>query len=56
MNRAVIAIGSMSFLFSAAAAAAPCAGFVDVDDTDQFCPNVTWMKQNGITLGCTATQ
>ena len=56
MNRAVIAIGSLSLLISAAAVAAPCAGFVDVDDSDPFCPNVTWMKQNAITLGCTATQ
>jgi hypothetical protein len=32
--------------------AAPCAGFTDVDDTSAFCPNVEWMKNRGITLGC----
>lgn len=37
------------------AAAAPCAGFTDVQDSNSFCPNVTWMKSRGITLGCTAT-
>jgi len=35
------------------AAAAPCAGFNDVDDTSQFCANVEWLKNRAITLGCT---
>jgi hypothetical protein len=56
MKPVVIALGSIMLLASAAATAAPCAGFVDVEDTDQFCPDVTWMKQQGVTLGCTATQ
>ncbi len=34
--------------------AAPCAGLTDVEDTSLFCPNVEWMKNRGITLGCTA--
>jgi hypothetical protein len=33
-------------------AAAPCAGFVDVDDASTFCPSVEWMKNRAITLGC----
>jgi hypothetical protein len=37
------------------AAAAPCAGFTDVDDTSAFCPNVEWVKNRGITLGCTSS-
>lgn len=37
------------------ALAAPCAGFTDVDDADPFCTSVAWMKNRGITLGCTAT-
>ena len=39
-----------------AATAAPCAGFVDVDDGSPFCPNVEWLKNRKVTLGCTATQ
>lgn len=37
------------------AEAAPCAGFEDVEDSDPFCTYVTWMKQNGVTLGCTTS-
>lgn len=37
-------------------AAAPCAGFSDVADTDSFCPSVEWLRNRAITLGCTATQ
>ncbi len=37
------------------ALAAPCAGFTDVDDTHAFCPNVDWLKNRAITLGCTST-
>jgi hypothetical protein len=36
------------------AASAPCAGFTDVDDTSGFCPNVEWLKNRSITLGCTS--
>ena len=38
-----------------AALALPCAGFTDVDDTSPFCQNVEWIKNRGVTLGCTAT-
>lgn len=34
--------------------AAPCAGFDDVDSSDPFCANIAWMKNRGITLGCSA--
>ena len=37
------------------ATAAPCAGFGDVADTDIFCPNVQWLKNRAITLGCDAS-
>ena len=43
-------------LVAPCAAAAPCAGFVDVDDASPFCPNVEWLKNRKVTLGCTATQ
>lgn len=34
------------------AAAAPCAGFADVEDSDPFCPSVEWMKNRNVTTGC----
>ncbi len=37
-----------------AALAAPCAGFTDVDTTSAFCPNVDWLKNRAVTLGCTS--
>ena len=40
---------------ASAALAAPCAGFSDVPDTDPCCPNVQWVKNRGITIGCTTT-
>ena len=33
-------------------AAAPCAGFVDVDDAETYCSAVEWIKNRGITIGC----
>ena len=32
-----------------------CAGFDDVPASSGFCPNVIWLKNRGITQGCTAT-
>lgn len=48
---ALLAVG----LASGSAAGAPCAGFTDVDDTNQFCTNIAWMKNRGVTSGCTTT-
>ncbi len=39
---------------SQTALAAPCAGFTDVDTSSVFCPNVDWLKNRAITLGCTS--
>jgi hypothetical protein len=44
---------------TAALASAPsfgqaCAGFTDVSSTAGFCPNVEWLKNRAITLGCTS--
>ncbi len=33
-------------------AAAPCAGFADVDDTAIYCSAVEWLKNRSVTLGC----
>jgi hypothetical protein len=49
------AVASLLALGSVSAAAAPCAGFTDVQDTDSFCTGVEWLKNRSITLGCTAT-
>jgi hypothetical protein len=32
-----------------------CTPFTDVDQASPFCPNVQWMKNRGVTLGCTPT-
>ena len=40
------------------ASSAPCSGassFTDVLTTDSFCSNAEWLKNRGVTLGCTAT-
>jgi hypothetical protein len=38
------------------ASAAPCVGFIDVDDQipgqAAFCPSVEWIKNRGVTTGC----
>jgi hypothetical protein len=34
------------------AAAPPCAGFNDVDALSGFCPNIEWIRNRGVTLGC----
>ena len=36
------------------ALAQPCTGFTDVDTSNAFCPNVDWLKNRAITLGCTS--
>jgi hypothetical protein len=52
--RKLIAFGVFSLALPTAAQALPCAGFTDVDDSSTFCPNVEWMKNRAITLGCSA--
>ena len=44
----------VSLILSASASAAPCDGFVDVDDGNAvYCSAVTFVKNKGVTLGCT---
>ena len=50
------ALGVLLVAWPAIAAAAPCAGFIDADDSSPFCVNVTRMKNRGVTVGCTANQ
>ena len=57
IKRIVAVAGAAAILSFAAtsASAAPCAGFTDVDTSSTFCPNVEWIKNRGITLGCTSS-
>lgn len=48
------AVAASALLIVPIAAAAPCAGFTDVDHTSGFCQNVEWLKNRSITLGCTS--
>ena len=41
--------------FAGVASAQNCAGFTDLPDTSGFCPNVQWIKNRGVTQGCTPT-
>lgn len=36
-----------------ALAGPPCGGFGDIDASSVFCPNVEWLKNRSVTLGCT---
>lgn len=47
----LLAVGTM---LATPSLAAPCAGFTDVDSADGFCPDVEWVKNRGVTLGCAA--
>ncbi len=42
-------------LFASPTFAASCDGFTDVDSSSSFCSAVTYIKDKGITLGCTGT-
>ena len=55
-RRFVVLTGLLALASAAPRVAAQsCADFTDVPAADAFCPNVTWLKNRGITLGCTAT-
>lgn len=51
--RFCLAIGMA--LGAGSASAQACAGFTDVSASSQFCPNVEWLRNRQITLGCTST-
>jgi hypothetical protein len=51
LNALIIAAAALT----PAAHAAPCAGFGDVDSASPFCPAVEWIRNRGVTLGCTAS-
>ncbi len=47
-------LAALVFLLGAPLAGAQsCVGFVDLAAADPFCPNVEWIKNRSITLGCT---
>lgn len=41
---------------AAVAGTDPCAGFSDIASDESFCQATIWLKNRGITTGCTATQ
>ena len=51
---ATLVAAAIAAAASTAANAAPCAGFADIDSTDPFCPNVEWIRNREVTLGCAA--
>jgi hypothetical protein len=48
------ALIGLGLLAMTPAMAAPCVGFVDVDDTSPFCASVEWIRNRAVTLGCAA--
>ncbi len=48
-------VATLASLASAPALSAACAGFTDVDSGASYCTAVTYLKDHGITLGCTGT-
>ena len=54
-NLLVRAAAIAALAFGPSALAAPCSGFTDVEDGDGFCANVEWIKNRGVTLGCTSS-
>lgn len=50
----LVLVAGLALAAPAALAAPPCAGFNDVDALSSFCPNIEWIKNRGVTLGCVA--
>ncbi len=56
MRILVTALAIAATCLSASAFAAPCDGFTDVNSANTtYCTAVTYLKNKGITLGCTGT-
>jgi len=56
MLKAFAAVAALASLAcSCNAIGAPCSGFTDVDSASPFCANVSWIRNRGVTLGCTNT-
>jgi hypothetical protein len=58
MIKRLLVVATLAFMPLAAddASAAACAGFSDVDDSSLFCSSVTWVRNRGVTQGCTLSQ
>ncbi|HVF65739.1 MAG TPA: hypothetical protein VNE58_17265 [Casimicrobiaceae bacterium] len=50
--KARLAVLALAVLPAVPALSAPCAGFNDVQDTDNFCTAVEWIRNRSITIGC----
>ncbi len=56
LARAVLAVVVLAASLVTPVRAQNCAPFTDVLAADQFCSNIQWMFNRGVTLGCTANQ
>lgn len=57
LSRTIVPGLGLWMAVTGSAVAAPCAGFTDVDSTQvsaEFCSSVEWLKNRGVTLGCTS--
>lgn len=53
LTRAIAAAAlALAAAMGSAGAQAQCAGFADVPTASGFCPNVEWVRNRGVTLGC----
>lgn len=51
----LLLVTAAATLVAAPPARAQCAGYTDVSSASAFCANVQWIRNRGITQGCTAT-
>jgi hypothetical protein len=56
MYRLALLLGVALSSIATPAAAQSCDGFTDVLASSQFCPDVTWIAQYGVTKGCAPSQ
>lgn len=54
MNALRTFVAATFLLATPAVLAAPCSGFEDLDSSSGFCPYVDWLKNRGVTMGCTS--
>ena len=54
IKSSIVALAALAAAAATPAVAQPCAGFTDVPASSQFCPNVEWLKNRAITVGCTS--
>ena len=57
MKRAMpLVLAATAFALAGGAGAQSCSGFGDVNASESICTDITWLKNRGITQGCTQTE